>query len=237
LCELFLSKPRALAKLVDLARDRIVGFRLGKVGHALWAPFVVAAMDDVDRFSCRNMLAVLFHFRRSLLKGVEPGVFLVPSLSRQRHLDGSRGNSVLFGQPVGKNRGDSVMKKIEDPIVDMVQTDPQFMNAIAQQVGFGPPQLVTKFGEPLDFDPALVLGLGWKAIEPFEHRRGAIGLPIEDNPGSRHLAISLSRFRKIAKLSALNPTIQRVELYKVCIRDDPEHSALRPVFGDKALDI
>ncbi len=49
----------------------------------------------------------------------------------------------------------------------------KLVDALAQQVGLGPPQLVAHGGQPLDPDDALVLHLCRLLVEPREQRRGS----------------------------------------------------------------
>src|SRR5579863_9300402 len=65
LCELLLREACALAKLVDLARNRVVGLGLGQFGDSLWTPLVVATMNDFNRVGRGLWLTVFPHVFRS----------------------------------------------------------------------------------------------------------------------------------------------------------------------------
>jgi hypothetical protein len=73
-------------------------------------------------------------------------------------------NLPLFDGGVSKDRGDSAMKEIQNPEVHPFPPDPQFIDAIPQQVSFRPSQLVTELTKPLDLHHALVLNLSGKRV-------------------------------------------------------------------------
>jgi len=52
--------------------------------------------------------------------------------------------------------------------VHSLKADAQFVNSIAQEVGFGPPQFVAHFPQPLHSEITLVLHFGVQFAEPFQ---------------------------------------------------------------------
>jgi hypothetical protein len=96
----------------------------------------------------------------SFVVGMKPRIQFVFAPSRERRLDSSGRNSVFFRQGMGENGRGSSMKKIQNPIVHMLQPDPKFVNPVAKKIGFRPPELVSKFCQSLNPDSALVLRFG-----------------------------------------------------------------------------
>src|ERR1700693_3421330 len=82
---------------------------------------------------------------QSLPECMEFRRLLVSSLSRQRCVDVGARNSILFGQSVREDRCDSPVKEIENPVVNVLQPDSQFVNAVAEKVGFRASQFVPQF--------------------------------------------------------------------------------------------
>jgi hypothetical protein len=51
------------------------------------------------------------------------------------------------------------MEEVQDPVVNASQADPQFVDPVAQEVRFGPPQFVAHLAQSLQPEVALVLHL------------------------------------------------------------------------------
>src|SRR5208282_126669 len=80
-----------------------------------------------------------------LFEGVELGIVLVSSLPRQRRLDSRGRNPVLFRQPVRQHSRDPAVKEVENPIIHVVTPRSQFMDAVAEKIGFRSAKLVSQF--------------------------------------------------------------------------------------------
>jgi hypothetical protein len=59
--ELHLGRSRALSEVGYPARNRVVRFDPGQVGHSLRTPLIVAAMNDFDRVSRGGLLTHVFY--------------------------------------------------------------------------------------------------------------------------------------------------------------------------------
>src|SRR5258708_13964039 len=64
-----------------------------------------------------------------------------------RTLDFLRRNYSLFDYSVGNHCSDCPIEEIQHSIVDPVQTGTELVDAIAQEVGLRPPQLVAQFSK------------------------------------------------------------------------------------------
>lgn len=94
----------------------------------------------------------------------------------------------------------SSVKEVENSIVNVLKSGPQFIDPIAEQVGFRPTEFVTEFRQPLNSDPAFVLCSRWKTIEPFQDRHRAVCLAIEYELGPGHADFFLADFAKMRKV-------------------------------------
>lgn len=55
--------------------------------------------------------------------------------------------------------------------MNSAKTDPEFIDSVAQEVPFGPPQLVAHLAQSLQSEVALVLHLRGQIAEPLQERR------------------------------------------------------------------
>src|SRR5437763_641620 len=98
-----------------------------------------------------------------LLKGMPDWVRFVSLLPCERVLDGGLGDPVLFRQSMCEHGRDPAVEEVQDSVVNVLETDSQFMYSVAEKVGFRSAQLVSEFRQPLDSDSALVLYLAGQA--------------------------------------------------------------------------
>ena len=61
------------------------------------------------------------------------------------------GNLPLFHKSVCQDSGNFAVKKIQDAIIDSCPPDTQLINAISQEIGFRPPQFMTKLSQALGY--------------------------------------------------------------------------------------
>lgn len=87
----------------------------------------------------------------------------------------------LFDQPVSQNCHYTSMEEKHDSIVDAPQTHSKFVNSVTKQIRFWPSKLETKFPQPFDLHPALVLRLGRQLVQPVQHRYDSFLIPVENN--------------------------------------------------------
>ena len=71
------------------------------------------------------------------------------------------------------------------------KTDPEFVDSIAQEVRFGPPQFVAHLAQPLQPEVALILNLRGQFTEPLQERARSAYVPIEDDSCLGHFDPSL----------------------------------------------
>ena len=69
---------------------------------------------------------------------------LKSSFPRQRRLNSCAWNYALLRQAVGEDRRDPPAKEEENPVIHVLQPDPQFVDTVAEKVGFRPTQFVTQ---------------------------------------------------------------------------------------------
>ena len=85
---------------------------------------------------------------------------------------------------VCQDGGVSALKEVQDAIIASLPTDTQFVDPVSQQIGFRPPQFVTKLSQPLDLDYAFVLDFGRKRFQPFQYGDISFRIFIENYSGS-----------------------------------------------------
>jgi hypothetical protein len=102
----------------------------------------------------------------------------------------------LFDDPMGEHRS-ACVKEVKDAVLDALIARANFVNTIAKSVGLWAAQLMTKLGQPLDPDDALVLDLPRETVKPGEKRAVSIGFGIEDDLGLRQSSLPLD-YRIIA---------------------------------------
>src|SRR5271156_1116812 len=215
--ELLLSEASPLAKGINFPRNAVVSLRLRQLGDALGMTFIMPPMNYLDRVGYR----LPFHHKLLLLECVKLRRLLISLLSRQRRLDSRVGNSLLLGQSMREDRCDSAVKEVENPVVDVPQSDSQFVDAVTKKVGFRTPQLMSQFCEPLNPDSALVLRLGRQAIEPIENWHRTVHFAIENDRGLRHAPHHLANFAKLRKRNqrAFNSFRWSIRFYRArCLR-------------------
>jgi hypothetical protein len=61
----------------------------------------------------------------------------------------SRGNNMVFHNPVGNHRSGGPVEKVQDPVMNPSQTDSEFVDSVAQKVSFRPPQFVPQIAQAL----------------------------------------------------------------------------------------
>ena len=98
---------------------------------------------------------------------------------------------ILFDHPMGEHRGGSTVEEKEDPIIYVLPADAEFIDVIAEVVGFGPAELVASLLQADDAGDTLGSGLGDEFPKPVQQRHGAIVFPIENNVDLRHLSLSV----------------------------------------------
>jgi hypothetical protein len=91
---------------------------------------------------------------------------LKPLLSRDDSIDFPRSDRAFFHNSVRDHRGNSPVEKVQNPVVDSLKADAEFVNAIAQEIRFRPPQFVPHLAQPLQAQKTLVLDLLGQAAEP-----------------------------------------------------------------------
>ena len=64
--------------------------------------------------------------------------------------------------------GDSPMEEVQNPAMNSLEADSELVNSVTQEIGFGPPQFVPHFPQPLQSEVALVLYLRGQLAEPFQ---------------------------------------------------------------------
>lgn len=111
-------------------------------------------------------------------------ILLKTPFSLQRHLNVRCRYFTLLNKTVCQHRCHPTMKEVQDPIIHSFPAYTQLVDALLQQICFGPPQLMTEFAQTLNLDHAFVLDLGRKCVEPLQHRDTAFPLPIENDPRS-----------------------------------------------------
>ena len=92
------------------------------------------------------------------------------SLASDRTVDFSRRNYILFRASVAQDRA-ALMKEIENSVMNVAVPHPQFIDVIAQVVGFWTPQFMSAFGEPFDANHASVSSLDLQTVQPRQQRR------------------------------------------------------------------
>ena len=100
----------------------------------------------------------------------------------RRRSEGSGTTIQKIGDPLA-NRDH--VEKVQDPVLNALKADPEFVNPIAQKVGFGPPQFVTHFTQPLQTQEALVLDLCGQFAEPRQEWARSVLFLVKDNFRSR----------------------------------------------------
>ena len=119
-------------------------------------------------------------------------------------IDLLRRDRPLFHKSVRDHRRDCALEKIQYPMVNSSQADAQFVDPIAQEIRFGPPQFVAHFTKWFQTQVALVLYLPWQTIELLDQRaRFIFFLPLEDDFSLRHSAQVYSQYCEIANLLVL----------------------------------
>jgi hypothetical protein len=74
-----------------------------------------------------------------------PRIRFEPLLAPDRSLDFLRWDCSLFHQTVRYDRSDGAMEEVQDSVMHSPKADAQFVNPVAQEIGFGTPKLVTHF--------------------------------------------------------------------------------------------
>src|ERR1039457_5264541 len=93
----------------------------------------------------------------SLLVSVPGRIRLKPPLVLYGAIDLLRRDQLLFHQTVRHPRCERRVEEAQDPVMTSSKTDPQFVDSVAQEVRFGPPQFVAHLAHPLQPEVALVL--------------------------------------------------------------------------------
>jgi hypothetical protein len=70
------------------------------------------------------------------------------------------GHRGFLGQAMGDNGNGAPMKEVKESVIDRSKFNPQFINVVAQIVGFGSTKFVTKERESENCGTALVEGFG-----------------------------------------------------------------------------
>src|SRR2546430_7718284 len=78
------------------------------------------------------------------------------------------------------------VKEIKDSIMNSLQVDPQFVNAITQQICLGSSQFVSHGRQALDAIKTFNCGLGRNLLHPMLQRHAAVCFAIEHEPDWRH---------------------------------------------------
>ncbi|ODS53514.1 MAG: hypothetical protein ABS36_12800 [Acidobacteria bacterium SCN 69-37] len=93
------------------------------------------------------------------------GVLNEPSSVTDRAIDLSRRNDVLLGTSVAQDRA-TFMEEIENPVMHVAMSHPQFIDVIAQIIRFWTSQFVSAFREPFDANGTLVASLDLESVHP-----------------------------------------------------------------------
>lgn len=104
-------------------------------------------------------------------------------------IDVSGRQGVLLGQPVGHDRNGAPMKKVKQAIVDRTQANPQFMDAIAEEISFGPPEFMPQERKPRERGPTFdeSFHIGFSQVRESVHHGCGTGLFLkEDKMTGRH---------------------------------------------------
>jgi hypothetical protein len=89
-------------------------------------------------------------------------------LALNRAIDFFRRNGPLFNDSMSHNGHYSTVEEIQDPVMNTLQTHPQFMNSISQQIRFRPPEFMSQFAQPFQPKKAFRLHLHRLLIQPFQ---------------------------------------------------------------------
>jgi hypothetical protein len=73
---------------------------------------------------------------------------LAPPLHRE--IDLARRYDSLLLDPMRNNRSDTSVKEVQHSIVPAGHANPQLVNVVAKQIGFGTAKLVSQVAQPLD---------------------------------------------------------------------------------------
>ena len=78
------------------------------------------------------------------------------------------------------------VERVEDPVLDVVEADPQLGNPVAEEVRFGPAKVVPQLPQAFDPNEALESCLGGQTAEPIEDRDGSVVVAVENDFGPGH---------------------------------------------------
>ena len=92
------------------------------------------------------------------------------SFVSDRTINFNRRNYILFRASVAQDRA-ALMKEVENSVMNVAVSHPQFIDVIVQVVGFWTPQFVSAFREPFDANHAFVLSLDLQTVQPRQQRR------------------------------------------------------------------
>src|SRR5690349_19694219 len=85
----------------------------------------------------------------SLLVRVAGRIRLKPFLPLNCAINLLRRDDPLFHNPVRDHSCDRSVEEIQDPMMNSAKTDPEFVDAVTQEVRFRPAQLVLYLAQPL----------------------------------------------------------------------------------------
>lgn len=107
-------------------------------------------------------------------------------LARDGTLDFLRRNYPLFDKAVRDYCRDCPMEEIQDSVMHSLEAYTEFVNAVAQEIGFGPPQFVAQFPQSLQSEIAFILCLRRQLAEPVQKRARTVVLTVEHDSRSWH---------------------------------------------------
>jgi len=91
-------------------------------------------------------------------------------------LDVDVGDFLSLDDAVGKNDGVLAIEEEQDPIPDATVRGTELIDPIAEKVGDGAAELMTRIGEEAHVGEALCAGLGRQKVEPILHGNASIRL-------------------------------------------------------------
>ena len=91
-----------------------------------------------------------------------------PLLPFNRAVDLSWGDRPLFDKPMRDDRRGRPVEEIQNPVMNSLKADAEFINPVLQEVGLGPPQFVSQLAQPLQSEIALVLYFRGQLAEPVQ---------------------------------------------------------------------
>ena len=92
-----------------------------------------------------------------------------------------------FNQRFPSKHGRGIfVEEVEHPVMDALQTWPQFVNLVSQEIRLWAAQIVTQLGQTLHLNSAFVTGFGRNRSKPLQNRTCSVCFLIEDESDSGH---------------------------------------------------